>query len=346
MSAPLDASVVVCAYNGAGTLDRCLEALEKQTFSGSYEVIVVDDGSEDETAAIAVAREVRLVRHPINLGLGAARATGVESASGGIVCFTDADCVPDHHWLEALVSAYDEEPGIVGVGGLIESLDDQSLTQHYLVAHPPHRPVELTLARRGGLGRRALVYAAANTRPAVIGTRRRVTSFAGANMSFRRAALMAMGSFDGSIRFGSDDEDVCRRMRETNGPTCLCFEPDAVVLHPDPRRLRDMLRRSAAYGEGLARVFWRRQTTWPTFFPAPVVVALVALWGLRRKGVWRALVLPLACFPRWPLEALATRRVEPLSFAYIQLLEEAASDLGFLRASVRRLVRTTSGEER
>jgi dolichyl-phosphate beta-glucosyltransferase len=96
-SAP-DLSVVIPAYNEEARLtssvERVLEYLRRGT--RSYELIVVDDGSTDGTAATvdtmnAAGSGIRLVRHPVNLGKGAAVRTGVLASKGDIVLFTDAD---------------------------------------------------------------------------------------------------------------------------------------------------------------------------------------------------------------------------------------------------------------
>src|SRR5258708_9646405 len=91
-------SVVVPAFNEADRLPPSLETiLAYLRASGrTYELIVVDDGSRDRTvemvAAVGVGEgEMRLVKHPLNLGKGAAVRTGVLASRGEIVLFTDAD---------------------------------------------------------------------------------------------------------------------------------------------------------------------------------------------------------------------------------------------------------------
>ncbi|WP_138466177.1 glycosyltransferase family 2 protein [Poseidonocella sp. HB161398] len=86
------ASIVVPAYNAAATLPETLSSLLAQTFS-DYEIVVVDDGSTDRTAAIARAfgdRRIRLVQQP-NRGLAGARNSGIAAARGRYIGFCDAD---------------------------------------------------------------------------------------------------------------------------------------------------------------------------------------------------------------------------------------------------------------
>jgi glycosyltransferase involved in cell wall biosynthesis len=105
-------SVVIPAFNEAARLPRSLELiLEHVRASGrTYEVIVVDDGSRDSTVATVEAMNeegagIRLVRHQVNIGKGAAVRTGVLASKGGIVLFTDADLSTPISDSELLISA-------------------------------------------------------------------------------------------------------------------------------------------------------------------------------------------------------------------------------------------------
>ena len=88
-------SVVIPAYNAAGTIMRTLSSVLSQTFT-DFEMLVVDDASQDETAKLA--REIpdprmRLLQHARNLGAAAARNTGIHAAQGDWIAFLDADDV-------------------------------------------------------------------------------------------------------------------------------------------------------------------------------------------------------------------------------------------------------------
>lgn len=104
----LHASVIVPARNAEATLTRTLAALAQQDFSGTYEVIVVDDGSTDGTALSArnAAGPVTVIEQSAT-GPGAARNRGVAASSGAVLAFCDADVFPTPGWLSAGVSALD-----------------------------------------------------------------------------------------------------------------------------------------------------------------------------------------------------------------------------------------------
>src|SRR5690349_17826685 len=95
----IEASVVVPAWNAEATIARTLAALADQDLAAPYEVIVVDDGSDDRTAAeVARSDSARLI-HAEHGGAAAARNVGAGSARGRILAFTDADCFPSPAWL-------------------------------------------------------------------------------------------------------------------------------------------------------------------------------------------------------------------------------------------------------
>ena len=79
------------------------------------ETIVVDDGSTDDTSAVGHRHGARVIRHPANRGLSAARNSGVLAAGAPVVAFLDDDCVPEPSWARKLLAAHGD--GVIGVGG-------------------------------------------------------------------------------------------------------------------------------------------------------------------------------------------------------------------------------------
>jgi glycosyltransferase involved in cell wall biosynthesis len=99
-------SVIVPARNAATTIAGTLSALASQDLSEPYEVVVVDDGSDDETAAVAERSpgSARVLRTEGG-GPGPARNAGVRESRGAVLAFTDADCVPSPDWLRTGLEA-------------------------------------------------------------------------------------------------------------------------------------------------------------------------------------------------------------------------------------------------
>jgi glycosyltransferase involved in cell wall biosynthesis len=250
-------SVVVCSYNGARTIRDCLEGLEALEYP-NYEVIVVDDGSTDETSAIAGEYNCRLIRTE-NRGLSSARNTGFRAAAGEIVAYIDDDAYPDPHWLHYLVSAYfgTSEVMHAAVGGPnLAPPTDGSIAE--CVAHSPGGPTHVLLSDR------------------------EAEHIPGCNMSFRKCCLRAIGGFDEQFRVAGDDVDVCWRLQQ-QGWT-LGFSPAAVVWHHRRNSIRAYLRQQKGYGKAEALLVRK----WPEKYNA----AGHLKWAGRIYGIpfvrWRA----------------------------------------------------------
>jgi len=84
------------------------------------EVIVVDDGSTDRTAAVASRFAVKLVRRGVRGGAGAARDEGARTAAGEILAFLDADCIAPADWIARIVHEFDADADLMGLGGLYD----------------------------------------------------------------------------------------------------------------------------------------------------------------------------------------------------------------------------------
>jgi GT2 family glycosyltransferase len=222
-------SVVVCSCNGERTIRDCFEGLQKLSYP-NFEVIVVDDGSNDSTAVIASEYGFRLIRTE-NRGLSSARNTGLEAATGEIVAYTDDDARPDPHWLTYIASTFMSTTH-AGVGGPnIPPFGDGSIAQ--CVANAPGGPTHVLLSDR------------------------EAEHIPGCNMAFRRSCLKEIGGFDPQFRVAGDDVDVCWRLQE-RGWT-LGFSPAAIVWHHRRNSVRAYWRQQLSYGKAEALL----ERKWP-----------------------------------------------------------------------------------
>jgi len=215
-------SVVVCSYNGGRTLDQCLRSLAVLDYPNS-EVIVVDDGSTDDTRAIMSRYpNVRAIHQP-NRGLGAARNVGLRAATGAIIAYTDSDCFADPHWLTHLVYSFLSSDA-AAVGGPNLTPDDGWLAG--CVAAAPGQPTH------------------------VLESDQVAEHIPGCNMAFRREALEAINGFDSQYRKAGDDVDVCWRLQQAG--YWITFAPGAFVWHHRRHCPRAYFRQQAGYGEAEA----------------------------------------------------------------------------------------------
>jgi glycosyltransferase involved in cell wall biosynthesis len=331
-------SVVICSLNGAAGVDRCLQALEKQTIRSSLELIVVDDGSTDTTSDVGRAHEAIVIRHATNLGLASARNSGVGAATAPIVAFLDDDCEPEPCWAEKLLMAYDEDEGIIGVGGHILFGAHDGFVLGYLERNSPFKPQELNLANSDNIFYRLYLYLGRQwvTKENLI--RREVYSVLGGNMSFSRQALIDVGQFDERFSFGGEELDLCIRVRQAFPSDQLMFIPEVRVVHhfkPSRRSakpsLHDTLRRSRAYGRGSARLYRKWPSMPPTFFPGPVLVLAMLTASVRiRPLAVAAFVIPQLLYPKGIRYAISNRSAVGLLDAYVHLAQETCGNVGFL----------------
>jgi glycosyltransferase involved in cell wall biosynthesis len=106
-------SVIIPAHNAAATLTRCLSSVCAQD-DEDYEVIVIDDGSSDATAAVCAKFDVDMIRNDEQMGPAVSRNRGADAARGEILAFTDADCVPPVDWLRNIRSWLEVAPVVGG----------------------------------------------------------------------------------------------------------------------------------------------------------------------------------------------------------------------------------------
>jgi hypothetical protein len=315
-------SVIVPARDAAGSLPRCLGSWAAAGHRG-VEVIVVDDGSRDDTQAEArrLSRElglaVRVLSQP-RLGPGAARNLGLGQAWGEVVLFTHPGAAAPPH-LPARLRELFADPGLAGAGGGLR----------------PARP-ELPLARL-----MALELAFDTTAPAQEPRACPLLACA----AFRKRALLAAGGCDESAGgFGARDRELCARLAAAGGR--LAFDPELWVSAELPADWKEVWR--TEYDRGRRRYQDLRQgRSLPPgshLQPALVVLAaglLVALWphDPARAGTL-ALVAMLLLYPTNHRFLRFVRDAEPALVpraVAMCLVRPVAWTAGMLAAAAQRL---------
>ena len=213
-------TIVVPAYNAARTITSCVEACLAQDYS-DVKVIVVDDGSTDDTTHIARRYPVRYLRQD-NAGPASARNRGWRAARGEIVCFTDSDCVPAQDWVSRLIGEYASEE-ISGVGGTYDVANEDNLLAACVHEEIVQRHLKMP---------------------------KYVNYLGSFNVSYRRTVLEEVGGFDESYRIASgEDNDLAYKV--TKRGYKLVFTRKAQVAHYHPDNLWRYLRQQFWHG------YWR-----------------------------------------------------------------------------------------
>lgn len=239
-------SVVICAY----TLDRwdrivaALESVRRQSRPAEETILVVDHNA-DLLARCAAFEGVRVLENGHTRGLSGARNTGLEAARGDVVAFLDDDAEADPAWLEHLVSPY-SDPSVVGVGGRVVAAWEQG--------RPEWFPTEFNW----------VVGCSYQGQPT---TTSPVRNPIGANMSFRRAAMLAAGGFSahvgrvGTRPVGCEETELSIRVAQQDPRARILLEPRAVVHHHVPAdRGRWTYFRRRCWAEGLSKAVVSRLT--------------------------------------------------------------------------------------
>ena len=196
-------SIIVPVYNGEATILTCVEALLGLDYPRDrFEVIIVDNKSLDGTRRIVEGYAVTLLQEAAVQSSYAARNLGIAHASGDVLAFTDADCVPERGWLRAIVAAI-EPSDVGGVAGAIEAFRADSAVEKYQ-------------ARRAIRADRAYKH--------------KVLPFAQtANAAYKRDVFERIGLFDPTLIYGGD-LDFSWRMQAAGGLR-LVYEALAFVWH-------------------------------------------------------------------------------------------------------------------
>ncbi|MGI8482196.1 MAG: glycosyltransferase, partial [Chthoniobacterales bacterium] len=213
-------SIIVCSYNGANTLAECLESLGRVDYP-AYEVILVDDGSTDDTREIAARFPAVRYVHQTNHGLSHARNHGAAIARGEIFAYTDSDCMADRQWLYYLLNTL-LAGNYAGVGGPNVSPPAQNWVQACVAAAP------------GGPSHVLLTDTIAEHIP-------------GCNMAWYRWAFESIGGFDPEYHKAGDDVDFCWRVQQAGHQ--IAFSPTAIVWHHRRFTLRAFAKQQEGYGE-------------------------------------------------------------------------------------------------
>ncbi|HJT82541.1 MAG TPA: glycosyltransferase [Chthoniobacterales bacterium] len=211
-------SAVICTRNRAAHLLQAIQSLRDQDIgSGNYEIVVVDNASSDETANIVkpLAAEMPAVRYVFEKtpGLTNARNRGVRDARAPMIAFLDDDALAGPAWLSSIVSAFEQFPDAMCVGGPIEPW--------FETPAPAWFPARLLGCYNRSYGPEARWYNFPHEQPV------------GCNMAFRKRCLEEIGGFNPLLTKYNDETELIGRMVNAGGK--LFYQPAAVVKHLLPR---------------------------------------------------------------------------------------------------------------
>ncbi len=210
-------SVVICAY----TMERveliaaAISSLQAQTIAPHEVVLVIDHSPELEAESLRRWPTIRVIANREQQGLSGARNTGLEESTGVVVAFLDDDAVAAPDWIERLGNAY-ADPAVLGAGGTVLPIWSEGRPRWF----PPE-----------------FDWVVGCTHSGMPSERQAVRNLVGANMSFRRDALVEADGFRhelgriGKIPAGCEETDLCIRIGKRHPKGEILYDPAAKVEH-------------------------------------------------------------------------------------------------------------------
>lgn len=237
---PFSLSVIICTRDRAPQLERCLQEFkEAQTFRKSWELIVVDNNSSDDTKAVVRKFAASTPFHVRYLfegrqGLSHARNRGIAEASNSIIAFTDDDCLVDRQWAGTIVREFSTDPSLAVLGGRVE----------------PGDPNGQSVGTR------------------TFSDRKQISSFQelfgrmiGCNMAFSRKVFEVIGGFDPLLGKGTSlgsAEDLDLLYRALKEQLTIVYVPEAVVFHAHGRASTSSIQQvNDEYAKGRGGFYWK-----------------------------------------------------------------------------------------
>jgi len=254
----MDVSIIIPVYKRFEWIDKCIGKLVTQDFKGSFEVIIVDDGSPDDTEIRSAVRQftdrkdapVRFIKN-IHAGPAATRNYGAGLSSGYILCFVDDDSIAETNWLTEITKPFENSVKVGMVSGKTCSYNREASL-----------PILLEKT----------VYAG--------------KSWATCNIAYRRTVFEELDGFDESFPDPSwEDNDL--GLRALWAGHVQLYNDKAIVFHPHENSIDEYKKKCLLNGRGAARFsrkYLFRKPIWG--LGTPLVMSRRLIYGLL-PSVWR-----------------------------------------------------------
>ena len=258
-------SIIIPVKDRPIDLRHCLDSLAALDYpKGRLEIIVVDDGSSDNTPQVALELGARLVNSgAIGGGPATARNRGAQAAAGEILAFIDSDCIASPQWLRELLPAF-SAPQVAAVGGWVDGM-------HSSVPLDRYEAVMSSL----NLGRRAMNGGAGGD----------TFYLPSCNLLIRRDAYVSAGGFRAELHVG-EDVDLTWRLRDA-GRT-IVYLPQGSVCHAHRSRLWPFMKRRFDYGTSEGMLQQLHPVRGKKMMLPPLLTAILALlaFSLVGRSLW------------------------------------------------------------
>jgi glycosyltransferase involved in cell wall biosynthesis len=260
-------SVVIPALNSAPTIALTLSSIFSNKFpQGSFEVLVVDNGSSDRTVEIAQRYPVE-IHHCSERGIGPPRNLGIKMAKGEIICMTDSDCIVERDWLEKIHVFFEKNPDAHGVGGPVlpyrrGQSKIQKLTGEIFVEDQGY-PRKVKKVQSGSMS--GVIF--------------------GSNSAYKKDAVMSAGGYEEP---GGSNLELAWRL--VSMKRNLFFDPEIRVSHIFPPELKSIFKQQFRWGVQSTHMKHAhhfdkgaKETIYILYFPVRRLFSLALPMNLERK---------------------------------------------------------------
>jgi len=225
----INISIVLPVLNVESWIKKCLDSLINQNFiKDEYEIIVIDNGSKDNTLKIIEEYKERItILFAPTKGASIARNMGINTAKGDIIAFIDGDCIADQNWIKELYYKFE-----------VDKFKEIGCVVGNVISHRGKTVVENFTEKSGILSQQNTL----NSRFLPFGQT--------ANVSFRKEVFEKIGKFDESIVVSGEDADLAWRMQlKTNYKLIFCLT--SVVEHCHRTSFVGLFKQQFKYGTGI-----------------------------------------------------------------------------------------------
>lgn len=336
MKKKLFVSIVICTYNRAEQLDCCIKSLLIQDYPRNrYEIIVVDDGSTDNTSEITSKYPVKLIKHKSNMGISASRNSGLKQAKGRVyVCFDD-DCLAKRNWLSNLILVY-RMKNIAGVGSFSilppkPGIIDIFVNGYYMTPAPLSYGISKNPVIRFATYLKNMFFSDKNHKQNIF----EVFEIYGFNSSFPTSLLRKINGWDESME-ASEDVDICQRIRSKYRHKRFYITTNAKLIHDHRLSLLSFLLKPYRRGKDNLK-YYLMNNIFPPIFPFPVIYIVSSIIIIPFKPILSIiflLFLPQILYFWWLKKFISTFKSIYFLFPYIQLSYEFMVITGILRGYI------------